>query len=442
MRLLYLLHADPSVAPLYRAALGPDVDVVAVIAPPLAGVPGGGMSSRYDALVQQCLGRERKALLGLAKRYPPPRPLASYAEVWLATWSAGYAFPRGMSVHDRDELAGLVLLDSGHTDKDPDGTARDAGVAWAVEWALLARDGRKAFAIGHTDVPTVGTVASTTQFAAEVVRLSGGTGGRFHVEAFNVEKDPQAEHRAALNKWGPAFVAKAMGAAPPAPARPAGILEPLKVRALAWALSHVGHAEQPLGSNTSPLIKQWLAGCERDGKRLGLTAADWCVAFGCAAQAAALLPGEAPEHPYVASGIELETWARAAGCWVDAAAVRAGTAPPPEPGDWCILKRGAEAWQRHGCRVKTFPGGTAFDTVGGNEGQAVRVTSRDLRAPELRGFVRLRGRVEALDVEDTDPAPPWVPEGARDLHDDVAAGREGLEALNIGDRDVNPENVS
>ncbi len=212
-RLLYLVHADPSVAPMYRSALPPEVDVVPFIAPPLAGVPGGGMSSRYAALGQQLkLAHGGSVLPGLFAKYPPPQAASSYEAVYMATWSAGYALPRVFSAADRAQCAGLVLLDSGHTDKDPDGTARDAGVAWAVEWAQLARDMRKLLWIGHTDVQTYGTTASTTQFAQEVERLAGGQQGLFRVKAHDVSKDQQVEHMAALRDWGPAFVRDALAA--------------------------------------------------------------------------------------------------------------------------------------------------------------------------------------------------------------------------------------
>lgn len=212
-RLLILVHADPSVVPLYRAALPADVDVVAFVAPPLAGVAGGGMSSRYAALGQQLRAQHGSILAGLGKRYPPPRPMASYDAVYMATWSAGYALPRLFSVHDRDALAGLVLLDSGHAARQ----TLMQQAQWAAEWAMLARDSRKLFAIGHSDVRTYGDVVSTTDFAREVVRQAGEPGGMFVVRAFDVAREDNPEHVAALRGWGPAFVAEALALVEPQP---------------------------------------------------------------------------------------------------------------------------------------------------------------------------------------------------------------------------------
>jgi hypothetical protein len=224
-KLLYLCHADPSVAPKYRAALDPDVDVVAFVAPGLPGVPGGGMSSRYQAFTLAA-----PSLEVLAKKYAPPKKLDAYEEVWLATWSAGYAYPRGLLPTQRDRFAGIVLLDSGHTDKDADGTARDAGVAWAVDYV---KQGRPLW-IGHTDVKTYGTTASTTQFATEVKRLAAGAPSLV-VRAIDVKKSDHDEHVAALHEWGPLFVAEAMGASgkPGLGSRIAGALS----GAVSWLVS-------------------------------------------------------------------------------------------------------------------------------------------------------------------------------------------------------------
>lgn len=270
-RLLYLVHADPSVVPLYRAALPPDVDVVAFVAPPLPNVEGGGMSSRYQALGQQLKAANGgHVLAGLVKKYPAPKPLSEYESVTMATWSAGYALPREFSALDRAQVEALVLLDSGHTDKDPDGTARDAGVAWAVEWAKAAREGERTLAIGHSDVRTYGTTASTTQFAVEVVRLAGGVSGRFMVRAFDVAKEDNPEHVAALKGWGPAFVADALAldAAPATDRSPTVVTtEPPPLLALAdtsdfgaavlqVALEDMNRAPREKGKNAGAFIRE------------------------------------------------------------------------------------------------------------------------------------------------------------------------------------------
>ncbi|WP_437310022.1 peptidoglycan-binding domain-containing protein [Sorangium sp. So ce388] len=213
--LILLAHATPAVAPMFGAACaarGFDVDVVPIRS------PYAGMSAAYDALAQACL-RDGRVLPGLLAKYKPPRQ--GYASTWLVCWSGSYALARAMRPADRAELAGLVLLDGGHTLLEADGTALDAGVAWLVDWAREAKAGRCTVAIHHTDVRTYGNTASTTQVAAEVLRLVGGQGGRFLVEGHNVAAKDKDEHVAARDGWGPTAVADAMasallGAAPPA----------------------------------------------------------------------------------------------------------------------------------------------------------------------------------------------------------------------------------
>lgn len=239
--LLVLCHAAEQVVADYKAALaahGIDADVIAFVAPGVPGVAGGGLSTRYDALADRLAGARRpitgapSLMTGLLELYKPPRPLDEYDHLVLATYSAGYAFARHLTDADRALMDGLVLIDSGHTGLDKDGTASDAGVAWAVRWAQDARAGQKVFAIGHSDVDPI-AYASTTKFASEVVRLSGRDGELspvfdrppgcesmrttrgFTVAAFNVRKDAAQEHIAALREWGPGFVAQACADALP-----------------------------------------------------------------------------------------------------------------------------------------------------------------------------------------------------------------------------------
>jgi hypothetical protein len=211
--LLILIHADPSVRAKYER---PDLEVVAFVAPGIPGVPGGGLSSRYDALAQRCKTSGRGHLVReLVKLYPPKQDLGTYDHVFLASWSAGYAFLRHLSDVDKALVDGLVMLDSGHTGLDPDKSASDAGVQWAVWWAKAAAEGRKAFWFGHTDIDPV-SYASTTKFGAEMLRLAGVASGQglLHVQAFNLESAANAklEHTRALNDWGPGFAHAAVDA--------------------------------------------------------------------------------------------------------------------------------------------------------------------------------------------------------------------------------------
>jgi len=162
-------------------------------------------------------------------------------------------------------------------------------------------------------------------------------------------------------------------------------------RCLAWSLAQLGITEEPLGSKTGLRIREWLAPCERDGKRLGLTAADWCAAFVCAGQAACLLEGEAPLHPCVAAGIELESHFKARGRWLSVADARVARRMPGL-GDVMVLSRGAPGgWQRHVCRVATPVEHGRFTTVGGNEANGVHLTERRLGTRPCSASVSLAG---------------------------------------------------
>ncbi len=214
--LILLAHATPDVAPMFGAAAaarGLDVDVVPIRS------PYAGMSAAYDALAQSVL-RDGRVLPGLLQRYKPPR--AGYDSTWLVCWSGSYAIARAMRPADRAEIAGLVLLDGGHTVLVADGTASAAGVAWLADWAREAKAGRCTVAIHHTDVRTYGDTASTTQVAQKVLQLVGGQGGRFTVQAHNVAVKDTDEHVAARDGWGPAVVAEAMASALLGPGREQG----------------------------------------------------------------------------------------------------------------------------------------------------------------------------------------------------------------------------
>jgi hypothetical protein len=320
MILVVIVHADPSVRSQYVEALnarGIDAEVLCVVG------RGAGLSSIYVQLAAQAkVAGGGSALRGLLKLYPPKRPIGDYDHIVMATFSAGYAFARALTAVDVASLAGLVLLDSGHTEHDRDGTASDAGVAWAVAWASAARAWRKLLWIGHSDVDPM-TYASTTEFAEEVVRLSGEPldeltvkadelargvvrkreDGLFHVRAHNVSKvfvtDQMAEHRAALNEkerggWGPTFVAEALSrlqgvpraTQPPIPSPFIGALltpfaglwaavtglfrpkgpPPLGERLVAWLLAEEAKriVEIP-GPKHHPAIQAYLAGTRRGG---------------------------------------------------------------------------------------------------------------------------------------------------------------------------------
>ncbi len=164
---------------------------------------------------------------------------------------------------------------------------------------------------------------------------------------------------------------------------------PLGERAVLCSLAEMaaGVCEIPDGSNTSPRIREYLAPAHRDGKYLGLSAAEWCAAGACwtALESLRGYDGrrEVMPHPYVVSGIEIEEAAKRNGSWRSVA-----SGYVPRVGDLAIYKRGTQAWQRHVCRVETRPNHAAeFRTIGGNEDNRWRLTQRRMSDSDLLGFV-------------------------------------------------------
>jgi hypothetical protein len=209
--IIYFVKGDPSIITAYKKALAPvgDFDFIIVAAKP------DGLSSAYgklaDTLRDPATGRIAP---GLFRAYGAPR--APYETTTLATFSAGYKFAERMLAlpADVDAFDAYVAIDSIHADFDPDRTAKDEQIKPFVDFAKRAKMYQKLFWIGHSDVLTPqvgqGSYASTTQVADEVVRLVEGEGGLFKRRAYNVETSPVKEHVAAIQKWGPAFLAEAM----------------------------------------------------------------------------------------------------------------------------------------------------------------------------------------------------------------------------------------
>lgn len=208
--IVYLVKGDLSVLGAYKKALAAvgDFDVVLVAAKP------DGLSSAYGKLCDELRDAGGRIYPGIVGRFGAPR--APYETVTLATFSAGFKVAERLLAvpEDARAISAYVAIDSIHADFEEDHTAKDAQLAPYVAFAKRAKAHEKLFWIGHSDVVTPQTgpsgYASTTQVAAEIVRLAGGESGRFATRAFNLERDPVAEHVAALVKWGPDFVAQAM----------------------------------------------------------------------------------------------------------------------------------------------------------------------------------------------------------------------------------------
>ncbi len=351
--LVLLVHAAP-VAPAYVRAceeLGQDVVVKTIIAPGLPGVEGGGLSARYTPFVHACRATGGgSAIAGLAIKCGAN--LAQHDRVVLATYSAGYGFARGLNALERGQLGGLVLIDSGHGSEG----LPTAELAWLVPWAVAARAGKTVLVIGHSDVDPV-RYASTTEVAQAAIDRSGGPlaelglepgkelglvrrrrEGAFVVEYYDRTKfgrDAAAEHRDALNVWGPSLVAQAC--------------------ALASGLASV---DEPIVPDTErPAVRR---------------------------------PGPTAPHGYRCSVAECVADARSLGTWVPAAEVLAGRYVI-KPGDAIVSKRLGQNPDTGG-RGHIETASIVRDpmrpyTIGGNETDTWVIDHYDVRSPDFLGVV-------------------------------------------------------
>jgi hypothetical protein len=208
---VYFVKGDASIVASYKKALASvgDFDFIVVVAKP------DGLSSAYGKLADLlCDPKDGRICPGLFSQFGAPR--APYATTTLATFSAGYKLAERLLAvpEDADAIDAYVAIDSIHADFDPDRTAKDQQIAPFVSFAKRARAGEKVFWLGHSDVQTPqvgpGAYASTTQTANEIVRLAGGEGGQFLRRAYNLKESPVQEHVAAIQNWGPGFLAEAM----------------------------------------------------------------------------------------------------------------------------------------------------------------------------------------------------------------------------------------
>lgn len=207
--LVLLAHAGPHRRGPFQAAaarLGLEVDVDTVFEQ--------GLSSAYERAARRAAARNNGVILPALTE----RNLDDYERIFLGCFSAGYGLAKLLDPISIGMLSGLVLLDSGYADLDPDRSASDTGIYWLVQWALAARHGEKTLWIAHT-LNDPGSYASTGKVAAEAMRLSGGVlhdeepplgcrrrrrDGRFVVEEW------PTSHGAAIADWGPDAMARAI----------------------------------------------------------------------------------------------------------------------------------------------------------------------------------------------------------------------------------------
>lgn len=174
-------------------------------------------------------------------------------------------------------------------------------------------------------------------------------------------------------------------------------------RAVGYAVSERddGVREVPDGSNNGPRIREYLEPCVREGqpglgKYLAEAGANWCAAFFWFCQSQVLTDGD-PTYPYRCSGLESENDAKERGAWREVGLVLDGKWEPAE-GDGVILKRGSLPWQRHMCRFMRRVNENFFETIGGNEGNTIKVTLRRYDDPALLGFIAMPRDDVGIDV--------------------------------------------
>jgi hypothetical protein len=175
-------------------------------------------------------------------------------------------------------------------------------------------------------------------------------------------------------------------------------------RCVQWCLQHLGHTEDPPGSNDSDLIRSWLAPCERgygsESVKLYLKRANWCAAFQCAAMRACVVEGDKFPHGYRAGVVEMvedtTPGSRGEGVytghWRPVSLARDG-GWQPKAGDLAVWDRsvaGKEhtSWWRHVERVVDYRADTrVFTAIGGNEAHTVRIDQSPITAARLLGFI-------------------------------------------------------
>lgn len=390
--LVLAAHVDPQVAaPWFQEVLSPEVELRAFVAP--------GLSSAYHALAARLRDQGGRLLPALLAHAEASTSVDGYERIVFLSWSAPYALLEELLVHPDDAaaLAGWVAIDSGYGDPTPE----------VVDLARRARERSALYWAGYTDVPTTG-YRSTGAFLAEVQRRASEPAGLFHVEhwahdpsAYAAVRDKGAfwrrEHIAALHR-GPAFLAAALEAldgivvADTRPRR-SGVLDRSAVLDLARAALAAGVCESPPYSNRGVAIDEYLRGCVRGGRPLGVLGVPWCAAFvawclwhatygdEAATRARAwsarayVETGEGPPVGWRAAVAELVADARGTSTWHD---VSEGVSPAP--GDLLVMSRSGQD-PRHGgtghvAIVDEVSEGGGLWTIGGNESDAVRRTLR------------------------------------------------------------------
>lgn len=211
-------------------------------------------------------------------------------------------------------------------------------------------------------------------------------------------------------------------------------------RMVEWMQGHRerGTCEDPDGSNNGPEIAVWLrrsireAAGESFGPWLAKAGAHWCAASASGGAAFETRMAGDGEWPFLtrASGFEMEQDAKERGAWWAVEAILDGLAEL-EPGDTCILPRGEPGgWKRHVCLFVRWVDRTAnpplLETIGGNEGNRFRLTTR--RLTDLLGVIPMPDELK----READESPSTV-HVMPELVVEARAALEAAEATDDGD---------
>lgn len=363
-----------------------------------------------------------------------PAPPVQGPAIWVG-YSAGCQGVRQALLAQGPRPVAVVCVDGTHGAMPP--------AAWQVDvWRRLAEEaitGRTLFVAttlgNHRYVERMGagSYASTGLVLERALGLAEGTlrtpqtirSGGLYVRSFPSEDTDKPAHAAQVREvlpalWSEVVVPHVTGGAPPAPADDAtGDTDPapapgwadalpdgarLGLRCLAWLGYQAGLGVRELpGDRHDPRILAYSRECRRGGTFLGVGATGapiwhggsplplgrdedaWCSALASATLLGAMRVGDAPPHGLRVSVRELVEDARGTGAW-------RGLDYVPRPGDLGIDARAGGDPTRGGTghvwRVAQVEDGLALG-IGGNEGNAIGVSWRALRATERRGWIAI-----------------------------------------------------
>lgn len=208
-----------------------------------------------------------------------------------------------------------------------------------------------------------------------------------------------------------------------------------------------GHKANPYGQpNTGPRVREYLAGCVRNGRPLGLTVGNWCAAMQSWVLFNALEADEKAPHLWRAGVVEIVADAEDAGLWYPVDAVRSGLWKP-SPGDLAIWDRSnpekpSTSWWRHVNRVVEYDtrdtlttDDDVFATIGGNERRAIRLSKdrpKRLDSGKLLGFVSYQ-----IEAEDEGAAHVFTDRERKDLEAEIVIGLDTIVADAMANLDRN-----